>query len=76
MYHHSWKAGDTVLWDNRCLLHRARPYDYNESRVLTGTRIAGEEETELAYYPDDPRAKLGREALARELEVLRAEKIK
>ena len=22
-YHHDWRAGDVVVWDNRCLLHRA-----------------------------------------------------
>ena len=24
---HSWAVGDTVIWDNRCTLHRGRPYD-------------------------------------------------
>ena len=24
---HSWRAGDLVIWDNRCTLHRGRPYD-------------------------------------------------
>ena len=23
IYRHSWQAGDTLMWDNRCLLHRA-----------------------------------------------------
>jgi alpha-ketoglutarate-dependent 2,4-dichlorophenoxyacetate dioxygenase len=27
VYSHKWKAGDFVLWDNRCVMHRARPYD-------------------------------------------------
>jgi Taurine catabolism dioxygenase TauD, TfdA family len=22
-YRHRWKAGDTVIWNNRCLLHKA-----------------------------------------------------
>ena len=26
-YKHRWKKGDLVMWDNRCLLHRAIPYD-------------------------------------------------
>jgi taurine dioxygenase len=23
VYSHAWQKGDLVLWDNRCLLHRA-----------------------------------------------------
>ena len=72
VYLHHWTEGDTLLWDNRCLLHRARPYDYSKPRVLTGTRIAGDE-SELAYYPDDPAAEAGRQALAAEIALLREE---
>ena len=61
------------FWDNRALLHRARPYDYNKARVLTGTRVAGDPASELAYYPTDPEARAGRDALAEELEHLRHE---
>ena len=27
MYTHRWRPGDLVIWDNRCTLHRATPYD-------------------------------------------------
>lgn len=73
VYSHKWQDGDTLVWDNRALLHRARPYDYNKARVLTGTRIAGDIDTELAYYPTDPEAQAGRNALAAELALLRDE---
>ncbi|MAV27148.1 MAG: taurine catabolism dioxygenase TauD [Gammaproteobacteria bacterium] len=73
VYTHQWTAGDTLLWDNRYVLHRAMPYDYSEPRVLIGTRIAGDPDTELAYYPEDPAAQAGREALDVELSVLREE---
>jgi len=73
IYHHDWKAGDTLFWDNRCLLHRAMPYDYASARVLTGTRVAGDPKNELAYYPTDPEAEAGRKALREELTLLRAE---
>ncbi|MFT7598403.1 MAG: alpha-ketoglutarate-dependent taurine dioxygenase [Acidimicrobiales bacterium] len=72
VYQHRWQAGDTMIWDNRALLHRARPYDYSKPRVLIGTRVAGDD-TELSYYPDDPAAQAGRDALAAELEILRGE---
>ncbi len=73
VYTHHWQPGDTLIWDNRALLHRARPYDYDKPRYLIGTRIAGDPASELAYYPDDPAAQAGREALAAELELLRQE---
>ncbi len=73
-YTHRWQPGDTMIWDNRALLHRARPYDYSLPRVLLGTRVAGDD-TELAYYPEDPAAQAGRDALASELEILRGEAV-
>lgn len=42
VYHHDWRAGDVVVWDNRCLLHRATPWDFNEPRVMWHTRLAGD----------------------------------
>ena len=27
VYEHRWQLNDLVVWDNRCTLHRARPYD-------------------------------------------------
>ena len=73
VYSHKWQPGDTLLWDNRALLHRAKPYDYADARVLIGTRIAGDPATELAYYPTDPAAQAGRDALKAELTLLRRE---
>ena len=55
-YRHSWQVGDLVVWDNRCMMHRARPYDTNQTRILRASRIAGEPETELAPTFPDPRA--------------------
>ena len=26
-YEHRWRVGDLVMWDNRCTMHRGRPYD-------------------------------------------------
>ncbi len=55
-YLHRWEVGDLVVWDNRCLMHRARPYDTRHPRMLRASRIAGEPETELAPTFRDPRA--------------------
>lgn len=27
IYAHKWRVGDLVIWDNRCTLHRATPYE-------------------------------------------------
>lgn len=56
VYTHYWQVGDTVVWDNRCLLHRARPYDPKHERVLLAARISGEAESELAPTFADERA--------------------
>ncbi len=45
---HNWAPGDIAVWDNRCVLHRARPYDHREERVMMHTRIKGDPATESA----------------------------
>ncbi|MBV8031673.1 MAG: TauD/TfdA family dioxygenase [Betaproteobacteria bacterium] len=27
VYRHKWRVNDLVIWDNRCTMHRGRPYD-------------------------------------------------
>ncbi len=56
VYTHSWQVGDTVVWDNRCMMHRACPYDPTHKRALRGTRIAGDAASELAPTYRDERA--------------------
>ena len=46
VYHHDWKVGDAVVWDNRCLLHRATPWDMNQARLMWHSRLAGDPVTE------------------------------
>ena len=48
VYSHKWVPGDVVIWDNRCALHRARPYDQSQERLMMQTRIRGERESETA----------------------------
>ena len=48
IYHHHWQPGDAVVWDNRCLLHRACPWNMQEPRVMYHARIAGSVESEFA----------------------------
>jgi alpha-ketoglutarate-dependent taurine dioxygenase len=46
VWRHTWTPGDVAVWDNRCLLHRARPYDHREQRTLRHVRITGDPITE------------------------------
>jgi taurine dioxygenase len=42
-YRHRWQARDLVIWDNRCLMHRATAYDaVRERRVMRRCTILGE----------------------------------
>lgn len=42
VYHHQWQAGDTVIWDNRCMLHRGTGYDADRwRRRMRQTRVVG-----------------------------------
>ncbi len=34
VYCHRWREGDLVIWDNRCTMHRGRPFDEREIRDL------------------------------------------
>jgi len=56
IYTHRWQPGDVLMWDNRCILHRARPYDFSEIRVLRHTRVAGDPKSELVTTGRDERA--------------------
>ena len=57
IYSHSWQVGDLVVWDNRCIMHRAAPYDTNHPRVLQSSRVSGDPTTEMAPTFADPLAK-------------------
>ena len=51
IYHHQWSVGDAVVWDNRCLMHQATPWDMREQRTMYYVRIAGEQ-SEFAEYQE------------------------
>ena len=43
VYSHVWSVGDTVIWDNRGVLHRAAPYEPNSPREMLRTTVLGDE---------------------------------
>jgi alpha-ketoglutarate-dependent 2,4-dichlorophenoxyacetate dioxygenase len=43
VYSHKWRQGDAVMWDNRAMLHRGRPWDYTRERSMVRTTISATE---------------------------------
>jgi alpha-ketoglutarate-dependent taurine dioxygenase len=43
VYSHTWAVGDTVIWDNRGVLHRAAAYDPSSPREMLRTTVLGDE---------------------------------
>ena len=42
-YEHRWKARELLVWDNRCVMHRATPYDAAaQGRVIRRCTVLGE----------------------------------
>jgi taurine dioxygenase len=41
-WRHGWRAGDLVLWDNRCTMHRRDAFDPHTRRVMHRTQIKAE----------------------------------
>jgi len=45
VYSHTWNVGDVLIWDQRAVLHRATPWNYDEPRKLTSLCVtAGSED--------------------------------
>ncbi|NQV57926.1 MAG: TauD/TfdA family dioxygenase [Rhodospirillales bacterium] len=42
VYEHVWKAGDLLLWDNRCSMHGRTDFSTDEIRLMHRTTIQGE----------------------------------
>jgi alpha-ketoglutarate-dependent 2,4-dichlorophenoxyacetate dioxygenase len=42
VYAHQWRVGDLVMWDNRQVMHRARPFPAHEPRDVRRTTLAGD----------------------------------
>lgn len=38
-WHHQWKVGDVLMWDNRCVMHRRDSFDAGERRIMHRTQI-------------------------------------
>jgi alpha-ketoglutarate-dependent 2,4-dichlorophenoxyacetate dioxygenase len=45
---HAWRPGDVVMWDNRAVLHRGRPWPDDEPRYVARTTITATDADGLA----------------------------
>ena len=41
-WYQKWRAGDLVLWDNRCVMHRRDAFDESLRRLMHRTQIIGD----------------------------------
>lgn len=42
VFTHRWTAGDVVIWDNRCVMHRRDAFDPRSRRIMHRTQVQGE----------------------------------
>jgi taurine dioxygenase len=47
-WHHVWRAGDILMWDNRCVMHHRDPFDAGARRIMHRVQCAGERPTKSA----------------------------
>ena len=41
-WHHQWRRGDILVWDNRCAMHHRDPFDAGARRVMHRVQCAGD----------------------------------
>ena len=41
-WHHSWRVGDLLIWDNRRVMHRRNAFPPESNRIMHRTQIKGE----------------------------------
>ena len=48
VFSHTWNVGDVIIWDQRAVLHRATPWNYDEPRKLTSLCVTARDIDGLA----------------------------
>ena len=69
VHRHSWRVGDLVIWDNRCTMHRATPFEdaryRRELRRVTTLDMGGHEMAPLTPNVRSAPAQPGRSSIPR-----------
>ncbi len=47
-YRHQWRLGDVLMWDNRAMMHRGRPWPHDQPRSVVRTTISAVDADGLA----------------------------
>lgn len=60
-WHHEWKVGDTLVWDNRCVIHHRNSFDASARRLMHRTQTIGTvpKVSDLAISKFHPRGSRG-----------------
>ena len=61
-WHHTWRRGDVLVWDNRCVMHHRNPFDAAARRVMHRIQCKGERpfhDANSAVSGRHPRALVG-----------------
>jgi taurine dioxygenase len=46
-WHHAWKSGDILIWDNRCVMHHRNAFDASARRIMHRAQTVGERPARL-----------------------------
>jgi taurine dioxygenase len=53
-WHHQWRAGDLLMWDNRCVMHYRAPFDGGARRVMHRIQGKGDKPVQRADAKTTP----------------------
>jgi taurine dioxygenase len=60
-WHHVWRPGDILMWDNRCVMHHRDPFDAGARRIMHRVQCAGDRPLRsTAAHTGHPRAHIER----------------
>lgn len=50
-WHHEWRVGDLLIWDNRCTMHRRDGFDTQSQRIMHRTQIMDDQPPSRGEIP-------------------------
>jgi taurine dioxygenase len=59
-WHHQWKVGDLLIWDNRCVMHHREPFDAGSRRVMHRIQGKGDKPVQRAGAMSAPHPRSSR----------------